>query len=146
MLNVIYIKKCFLKSKGAEAIPPLGTILGNLGLNTVKFCEEFNIITKDLPLYYILVTLISIYDNKTYTFDIKFPTTGYISNLLKFPYKYKIKIFNKSIEKIIYCINLKDLIQLALLKFPNIVLYKSIKILLGTIKSMNINIINNLLC
>lgn len=39
-LKVIHIKKTFLLSNNAEPAPPLGTILGNLGVNTIKFCEE----------------------------------------------------------------------------------------------------------
>ena len=51
MLNVAHTKKCFLVSNSAEPAPPLGTILGNLGVNTVKFCEEFNLFTKNLPIF-----------------------------------------------------------------------------------------------
>ncbi len=144
ILNISHVKKCFLKAKSAEPIPPLGTILGNLGLNTVKFCEEFNIITKDLPSYFLLVTIINIYDNKSYEINLKFPTTGFILNLLKFGYKLKVKIFDRYIEKIIYCVYLKDIIQLAILKFPKLALSKSLIIILGSVKSMNIFIINNL--
>ena len=50
ILDVTHVKKCFLTSHAAEPVPPLGTILGNLGVNTVKFCEEFNIFSKNLPL------------------------------------------------------------------------------------------------
>jgi len=46
MLEAKFIKKCYLMSHNAEPIPPLGTILGNLGVNTMKFCEEFNFFTK----------------------------------------------------------------------------------------------------
>lgn len=30
----------FIRSNGAETGPPLGTILGNLGVNSSKFCKE----------------------------------------------------------------------------------------------------------
>jgi len=53
-LEVSHIKKCFLISGSAEPAPPLGTILGNLGVNTIQFCEEFNLYTKNLPNYFYL--------------------------------------------------------------------------------------------
>ena len=37
----------YLRAQMAESGPPLGTVLGNLGVNTVKFCKEFNDFTKD---------------------------------------------------------------------------------------------------
>jgi len=30
----------------ADAVPPLGTVLGNLGINAVKFCKDFNDLLK----------------------------------------------------------------------------------------------------
>lgn len=59
--DIKYIKKCFLMSQKAEAVPPLGTILGNIGVNTIKFCDEFNIYTKDLSNYFLLKVIILIY-------------------------------------------------------------------------------------
>ncbi len=52
--DIKYTKRCYLMSQKAEAVPPLGTILGNIGVNTIKFCDEFNLVTKDLPNYFSL--------------------------------------------------------------------------------------------
>jgi len=41
----------YIRANSAEAGPPLGTILGNLGINTVKFCKDFNEYTQGLPNY-----------------------------------------------------------------------------------------------
>lgn len=30
----------YVRSNGAETGPPLGTILGNLGVNSAKFCKD----------------------------------------------------------------------------------------------------------
>jgi ribosomal protein L11 len=35
--NVIFL---FVRSQMADAVPPLGTVLGNLGINAVKFCKD----------------------------------------------------------------------------------------------------------
>lgn len=123
--NYKYCKKCFLISQKAEALPPLGTILGNIGVNTIKFCEEFNNKTINLPNYITLKVIIYIYDNKTFKFLIEKPSISHLMNILKFAKK--IKILNKKqlIEQNIYCIYLKDLVQLALFKFPS----KNIKLI-----------------
>lgn len=123
--NYKYCKKCFLISQKAEALPPLGTILGNIGVNTIKFCEEFNNKTINLPNYLTLKVVIYIYENKTFKFIIEKPSISHLMNILKFAKK--IKILNKKqlVEQNIYCIYLKDLVQLALFKFPS----KNIKLI-----------------
>jgi len=126
ILDIKHIKKCFLMSQKAEPVPPLGTILGNIGVNTIKFCEEFNIFTKNLPVYFLLKVTIYIFDNRTFKFNIQGPSTGFILNLLKFEKKIKVKVHNRIHDKILICINLKDLVQLALFKFSNVDLHKSI--------------------
>jgi ribosomal protein L11 len=94
-LEVLHIKKCFLVSKSAEPIPPLGTILGNLGVNTVKFCEEFNIFTKNLPTYFLVKVIIYILDNRSFKFKVFFPSTSFILNILKFEKIIKVKFFDR---------------------------------------------------
>jgi ribosomal protein L11 len=37
-LKILHIKKCFIVASKAEPIPPLGTILGNLGVSSSQFC------------------------------------------------------------------------------------------------------------
>jgi ribosomal protein L11 len=139
--DIKYIKKCFLMSQKAEAVPPLGTILGNIGVNTIKFCDEFNIFTKELSNYFSLRVIIYIYENKTFKFFINKPSSAHLMNLLKFDRKIKVLIKNTLQEKILYCIKLKDLIQIAIFKFPKKNLEKSIPIILGTAKSIGLYIV-----
>jgi len=128
-------------ARNAEPAPPLGTILGNLGVNTVKFCEEFNNITKNLPNYFQVKTTISIYENRSFKFLVNMPSTGFFLNLLKFEKVIKIRIHDRFHDKSIYCIKLNDVIKLALFKFPKINLNKSVPIIWGSIKSMNLIVI-----
>jgi len=116
--NKKYIKTCYLLSNSVEPVPPIGTILGNLGVNTVKFCEEFNKKTENLPKYFLVKTEIYITENRTFKFKIKLPTICTFINLLKFERTIKIKVHDRYNDKIINCIKLKDVIQLALFKFP----------------------------
>jgi ribosomal protein L11 len=129
LLDVKHIKKIYIMSNKAESAPPLSTILGNIGVNTIKFCDEFNQFTKDLPNYFILKVVIYIYDNRTFKFFIKGPSTGFLLNLLKFERKIKVRVFDRFNEKTIICIYLKDIIQIALFKFPGENLNKSLLVI-----------------
>lgn len=53
--NVIEV---FLKAKSADPGPPLGTVLGNLGVNTLNFCKDFNNFTNNLESYFVIKTQI----------------------------------------------------------------------------------------
>lgn len=128
-------------SQKAEAVPPLGTILGNIGVNTIKFCDEFNTFTKDLSNYFSLKVVINIYENKTFKFKIYKPATSHLLNLLKFEKKIKIKVQNRLHEKTLNCIKLKDLIQIAIFKFPNLNTKNSVPIIWGTAKSIGLSIV-----
>lgn len=140
-MDITHIKKCFLMSNKAEAVPPLGTILGNIGVNTIKFCEEFNTFTKDLPNYILVKVIIHILYNRSFKFWVKEPPTGFLLNLLKFEKKIKIRVHDRLHEKTIICISLKDVIQITLFKFPGKDLKKSIPVILGSVKSMDLIII-----
>ena len=55
----------YIKAGKAEAGPPLGTVLGNLGVNSSKFCKEFNAFTENLPSYFKLkVNIVTIIHRK----------------------------------------------------------------------------------
>ena len=115
----------------AESGPPLGTILGNLGINTVKFCKEFNDFTKELPTYFLLKVKIKILEDKSFNFNVALPSTGSIIGLLKFE-----RTVDQSGKQIIqHCISLKSIVQIALLKFPKLSLDVSVPIICGSANS-----------
>ena len=83
-MDVQFTVLLFLRSQFAESGPPWGTVLGNLGVNTVKFCKEFNDFTSDLPSYFLLKVKIFIAENKSFSFLVFLPSTGFLIGLLKF--------------------------------------------------------------
>jgi large subunit ribosomal protein L11 len=118
----------FLRAKNVDSGPPLSTILGNYGVNTISFCKEFNEFTKELPNYFLLEVVIVINSDRSYNFSIKEPTAAF---LLKLVVK-KIEIFKKGSGglKIDYIkvINLKDIYLISNFKYNsyNIICLKSI--------------------
>jgi len=127
----------YIKAGQAESGPPLGTILGNIGVQTVKFCKEFNEFTKDLPIYFTLKVKIIIPENKNFTFSVEMPSIGFIISLLKKEEKIKKKDGTDSSFFFIY---FEDLVKLAKFKFPDFNLKRSIKIIKGSLYSSNISI------
>jgi large subunit ribosomal protein L11 len=127
----------YIRAGQAEIGPPLGTVLGNIGVQTVKFCKEFNDFTKELPSYFLLKVKIIINENKSFSFTVKEPPTGHIISLLKKEEKVKKK---DGTEEIFYFILLEDLVKVAKFKFPNLQLERSIKIIKGSLYSSKIYI------
>ncbi|MDI6861596.1 MAG: 50S ribosomal protein L11 [Caldisericia bacterium] len=63
----------------ATPAPPIGPALGQKGVNIMQFCNEFNQKTKDQE-GIILPVIITVYKDKTFTFEIKTPP---VSELIK---------------------------------------------------------------
>ena len=107
----------FLRAKNVDSGPPLSTILGNYGVNTIAFCKEFNEFTKELPNYFLLEVVIIINSDRTYSFSIKEPTAAF---LLKLVVK-KIEIFKKGSGGLkvdyIKVISLKDIYLISNFKY-----------------------------
>lgn len=116
----------FINAGSAEPGPPLGTVLGNLGVNSSKFCKEFNTYTSGLPSYFKLKVDILINENRNFEFFVNLPSTSYIISLLKFENTFDVVYGNFVSKKKYNCIYLTDLIKLALFKFPDLDLKQSI--------------------
>lgn len=116
----------FVRASCAETGPPLGTVLGNIGANAAKFVKDFNDYTKELPSYFLLKVHIFILEDRSVLFSVFLPTTGFILSLLKIT-----KIVEGTSKKLFY-VSLRNLVQLALLKFPGKSLETSLAMVLGS--------------
>jgi len=138
--EIIKTFSIFLRSGKVEAGPPLSTILGNFGINTVKFVKDYNEFTKELPDYFLLVVIINVYNDKSYNFLVKEPSVSLLLRLLSFdkdflvkgsggyrPFKYRV-------------ISLNDIYLISFFKFGycNDIILRNI---FGTIQAMDLNVI-----
>lgn len=57
----------------ASAAPPLGPALGQAGVNIGDFVQKFNAATADQPKGELLGVKITVYDDRSYDFDVKGP-------------------------------------------------------------------------
>lgn len=125
----------YIRANGAESGPPLGTTLGNIGVNTIKFCKEFNDYTQELPNYFLLKVNINVNENRTFFFYVDLPPIGFLISLLK---KEELLKDSSGTSYSIYYIILEDFLKLCKFIFPTYNLEDSSKILKGTLLSSNI--------
>ncbi|AXN02411.1 50S ribosomal protein L11 [Candidatus Vidania fulgoroideae] len=124
-----------IKSQCANPKPPISSILGQRGINIMKFCKEFNERTIFFKKNCLLPTKIRIFKDKSFILKINSPTTvsliKKILNLKKGSCEgKKIAVINDENIKEIYKIKKKDL---------NSYCFNSAKnIILGSAKSMGI--------
>lgn len=115
----------------------MGPTLGQFGLNIKDFCDKFNEKTKIYDPDFVVTTWITLYNNKTLTFTIRTP-----------PVTFLINEDDESIESdfFSYYIALSTLHKIIIIKNNdlNIQHISMLKSLLGTMKGMNIIIVNNI--
>ncbi|BBA85275.1 50S ribosomal protein L11 [endosymbiont of Sipalinus gigas] len=131
--------KLQIPSQEANPGPPIGPILGQKGINILKFCNEFNNKSINIEKGLIVSVLINVFSDKTFNFIIKnSPTSILIKKILnissgsKTPGKLFVSTINK---KQIYNISLLKLNDSNSLKIESV-----INSITGTIKSMGIKI------
>ncbi|MFH1715441.1 MAG: 50S ribosomal protein L11 [Elusimicrobiota bacterium] len=58
---------------GANPAPPIGPALGQHGVNIMEFCKAFNAKTKDEEQGMIIPVVLTVYDDRTFSFITKMP-------------------------------------------------------------------------
>ena len=129
----------FLRAGSVESGPPLSTILGNYGVNTIKFCEEFNNFTKELPNYFVLKTNIIIFADKSFSLKIFLPSTSSFFRMVAKEDYVLVKSMGGLKKKSIQVVYVNDLLNIGYVKF-GFINSKVIHMLLGTLRSMNLYI------
>jgi large subunit ribosomal protein L11 len=126
----------------ANPAPPVGPALGQHGVNIMQFCNEFNAKTKNMDPGMIIPVVITIYEDRTFSFVLKTPP---VSVLLK-----KISGLAKAASKPgsekIATVTKSQVREIAKLKLPDLNttdLEAAIKIVEGTARSMGIEVIED---
>jgi len=61
----------------ANPSPPIGPALGQRGLNIMEFCKSFNAASQNMDPGAPIPTIITIYQDKSFTFETKTPPASY---------------------------------------------------------------------
>lgn len=128
--------KLYVTAAQANPAPPVGPALGQHGVNIMQFCKQFNEQTKGRD-GLILPVVISVYENKSFSFIIKSPPSSVLlkraANLAK--------ASGTAGKEVIGKVTKKQVEEIAKQKMQDINtsnLEQAVKIVEGTAKSMGI--------
>ena len=123
----------------ANPSPPVGPALGQRGINIMEFCKAFNAKTADLEPGAPCPTVISYYQDKSFTMEIKTPPASYF---LKKAAKVKSCATNPS-RDIVGSVTLKQVREIAEAKMADLNandIDAAMQIILGSARSMGIEV------
>ncbi len=130
--------KLHVPAAQANPAPPVGPALGQHGVNIMQFCKQFNDQTKGRD-GLILPVVISVYEDRTFTFIIKSPPSSILlkraANLAKASGTSGKEIIGKVTKK-----QVEEIAKLKLSDLNTASMEQAIKIIEGTARSMGIAI------
>ena len=131
--------KLQIPAGGANPAPPVGPALGQHGVNIMDFCKQFNERTKTSEAGMIIPAVITVFDDRSFTFITKMPP---ISSLLKKAAGLATASANPSKTKA-GKVTRKQVEEVALRKMPDLNtkdLRSAMKMVEGTARSMGLDI------
>ncbi|MDQ1237418.1 MAG: 50S ribosomal protein L11 [Wigglesworthia glossinidia] len=127
--------KLQIKAGSANPSPPIGPALGQQGINIIKFCKSFNNQTSHIDQDTPIPVIISVYNDRTFSFVMKTPPTSFFLKKLT-----NIKSgSSNSKEKKIGTVSFKQIQEIAKKKEPDMTgkdLNAISQSIIGTAKSM----------
>ena len=123
----------------ANPSPPVGPALGQRGINIMEFCKAFNAKTQEMEQGAPCPTIITYYQDKSFSMEIKTPPASYY---LKKAAKVKSGANNPSRETV-GTVSTKQLREIAEAKMKDLNandVDQAMKIILGSAKSMGIEV------
>lgn len=122
----------------ASPSPPVGPMLGQAGLNIMEFCKDFNGKTQNIKENTLLPVSIQVFDDKSFTYQIKSPST---STMIR-----QIKEAEPNKDQTFPCISLKQVYEVAKIKVQDesckrIALESICSNVISTAKSMGLTIV-----
>ncbi|MGG7568402.1 50S ribosomal protein L11 [Rhodovulum sp. DZ06] len=123
----------------ANPSPPIGPALGQRGINIMGFCKEFNAATQGMEPGAPCPTIITYYQDKSFTFVVKTPPASF---LIKKAAKLKSGANNPGRETV-GSITVKQLREIAEVKMPDLNandVEAAMQIVLGSARSMGVEV------
>lgn len=129
--------RLLVPSQAATISPPLGPTLGQFGINIKDFCDKFNEKSKIFENDIILNVFVNLLKNKNFDFDLKLPSIAFMIN------EEEVDLENEYVNKYL---TLTSAYKIIGVKEKDINISKSsmFNCILGTARSMDIKIINNI--
>jgi len=131
--------KLQVKAGQANPSPPVGPALGQRGINIMEFCKAFNAKTAELEPGAPCPTIITYYQDKSFTMEIKTPPASY---MLKKAAGLKSAANNPGKETV-GSVNIKQVREIAEAKMKDLNandVEAAMKIILGSARSMGIEV------
>lgn len=131
--------KLQLAGGAATPAPPVGSVLGQHGVNLMDFCKKFNAQTADRKGQTVPV-LVTVYTDKTFEFETKTPPT---SELIK----KKINLArgsSRAHEQKVGKISWADIEDIARIKMPDLNVYdieQAKRMIAGSARSMGVDVV-----
>lgn len=125
------IKKLEIKAQQATPAPPLGPQVGQLGIKIMELCKQFNEATKHIEAGAPVPTVLTVYQDKSFSFIIKTLPTAYLISK---------KVVKTKSGSFITDKDIKEIAQIKKDDLTGLSEQARINTILGSAKSMNITI------
>jgi large subunit ribosomal protein L11 len=137
--KVTAVVELMLPAQQATPAPPVGPALGQHGVNIMEFVKQFNAASKDFEPGTVVPVVITIYQDRSFTFIMKTPPASY---LLKKAAKVQKGSGDPKRQKVgkITVEQLREIAKMKLKDMNTTDLNAAMKTIAGTAKSMGIEI------
>ena len=136
--KITRIVKLAIEAGKATPAPPVGTVVGPLGINIQEFCTKYNEATRD-RMGDILPVELTVYEDRTFDFVIKTPPTSFLIKKAAGIKKGAVKGSNETVATLT-----KDQVkEIAEIKLPDLNAYdveSAMKQVAGTAKNMGVKV------
>ena len=132
--------KLQIPAGAANPAPPVGPALGQHGVNIMQFCNDFNAKTKNMEQGMIIPLVMTIYEDRSFTFVLKTPPVSALIKKVAGIAKASGKAGSETIAKI----TKSQVTEIAKMKMADLntsTLDSAIKIVEGTARSMGVEVV-----
>ena len=136
--NITRVVKLAIEAGKATPAPPVGTVVGPLGINIQEFCTKYNDATRD-KMGDILPVELTVYEDRTFDFVIKTPPTSFLIKKMTGIKKGSVKGSSETVATL----TKEQLREIAEIKLPDLNAYdieSAMKQVAGTAQNMGVKV------